>query len=136
MDGSVTFERDWDAYATGFGKLDGEFWLGRCACKLYNIFYRQWCCNVNNSHFLLLAKAKSFVILGNNNIHLLTSLARQQLRVDMRDLEGETRYAKYSTFIVRPAKFNLTVEDYVGTAGNNYFGTQFYHSPLSSLCIP
>lgn len=28
LDGSVNFLRPWDAYRTGFGSADGEFWLG------------------------------------------------------------------------------------------------------------
>jgi ficolin len=69
------------------------------------------------------------VFSGNNNIHLLTSLARQQLRIDMRDLEGETRYARYNTFIVRPegGKFNLTVDDYVGDAGETLPSTCLHY---------
>jgi ficolin len=115
-DGPVTFERDWEAYATGFGELDGEFWLG------------------NSKEVILIFRA-IIVFSGNNNIHLLISLARQQLRFDMRDLEGETRYAKYSTFIVRPegAEFNLTVGDYVGTAGNFLFYTSLPSTVVSYL---
>ena len=28
LDGSVNFYRGWAAYKSGFGKLEGEFWLG------------------------------------------------------------------------------------------------------------
>nr|XP_033802117.1 microfibril-associated glycoprotein 4-like [Geotrypetes seraphini] len=28
FDGSVNFYRDWDSYMTGFGRADGEYWLG------------------------------------------------------------------------------------------------------------
>ena len=28
MDGTVNFYRDWKDYLSGFGDLDGEFWLG------------------------------------------------------------------------------------------------------------
>uniref|UniRef100_H2Y5Y6 Fibrinogen C-terminal domain-containing protein n=1 Tax=Ciona savignyi TaxID=51511 RepID=H2Y5Y6_CIOSA len=30
QDGSEDFFRGWDDYVSGFGKLDGEFWLGEC----------------------------------------------------------------------------------------------------------
>lgn len=29
MDGSVSFDRDWDDYKAGFGNLCGEQWLGK-----------------------------------------------------------------------------------------------------------
>jgi len=37
---------------------------------------------------------------GNDNLHLLTNDVRQQLRIDMEDWEGNTRYAEYNNFIV------------------------------------
>jgi len=43
---------------------------------------------------------KSLSCAGNDNLHLLTSDGRQQLLVDMEDLEGNTRYAEYDNFKV------------------------------------
>ena len=57
---------------------------------------------------------------GNDNLHLLTSNARQRLRVDLADFLINTRYAEYDYFLVRSesAKFTLaSLGIYNGTAG-------------------
>lgn len=56
---------------------------------------------------------------GNEYLHLLTSQSMYELRVDMTDFEGESRFAKYKLFQVgsRDTKFRLTVGGYSGTAG-------------------
>ena len=57
---------------------------------------------------------------GNDNLHLLTSDTRQQLRVDLADFEGNTRYAEYDNFRVDSAeeKYRLvSLGTYSGTAG-------------------
>ena len=58
--------------------------------------------------------------LGNDNLHLLTK-DDQELRVDLMDFDGNTAYAKYTTFTVGPESENykLTVTGYSGTAGNS-----------------
>lgn len=58
--------------------------------------------------------------LGNENIHLLTIRAKQELRVDVQKFSGENKYAKYSSFSVASEadKYKLTVGGYSGTAGN------------------
>ncbi|XP_014681173.1 PREDICTED: fibrinogen-like protein 1 [Priapulus caudatus] len=58
--------------------------------------------------------------LGNAMMHLLTSPA-VELRVDMQDFEGESRFALYSTFSVGNAEsqYELTVTGYNGTAGDS-----------------
>ena len=60
-----------------------------------------------------------FLDAGNRKINLLTSSAQMELRVDMRDLEGNSRYAQYSNFHVgtEAESFVLTVIGYNGTAG-------------------
>ena len=68
--------------------------------------------------------------LGNDNLHLLTRKKKQELRVDLRDFEGNTAYAKYSSFAVGSASENykLTIGGYGGTAGDamtRYNGMEF-----------
>lgn len=56
---------------------------------------------------------------GNENIHLLTTNTKQELRVDLQKFSGEKAYAKYSNFSVgnEYQKYKLTVGGYSGTAG-------------------
>ncbi|XP_052704365.1 microfibril-associated glycoprotein 4-like [Crassostrea angulata] len=85
MDGSVNFYRSWQTYKDGFGKPQGEYWL------------------------------------GNEDIHLLTSKTKQELRVDLQKFSGEKAYAKYSRFTVgsESEKYKLSVGGYSGTAGDS-----------------
>ena len=65
----------------------------------------------------------SVIGAGNDNLHLLTSGERQQLRVDLADYDGNTRYAEYDNFKVSPActQYTLTsLGTYHGTAGENF----------------
>ncbi|XP_047493567.1 fibrinogen C domain-containing protein 1-like [Penaeus chinensis] len=58
--------------------------------------------------------------LGLDAIHALTAQAATELRVDLADFEGESRFAKYSSFSVgdRDDLYRLTVAGYSGTAGD------------------
>ena len=57
--------------------------------------------------------------LGNKYIFLITNQHRYELRVDMEDFEGETRYAKYDHFRIgdEETKYRLSLGLYSGTAG-------------------
>ncbi|XP_019621184.1 PREDICTED: angiopoietin-related protein 7-like [Branchiostoma belcheri] len=57
--------------------------------------------------------------LGNENIHLLTSQKNYTLRVDMQGWDGETRYARYTTFRVsgESDQYRLHISGYSGTDG-------------------
>ena len=58
--------------------------------------------------------------LGLDKIHRLTHTATQ-LRIDMQDFEGNSRYAQYSSFSVGDSvsKYTLSVSGYSGTAGDS-----------------
>lgn len=60
--------------------------------------------------------------LGNDYLHLLTANGNQELRVDLRDFQGETSYAKYSSFRVsgEQEKYKLALGQFLeGTAGDS-----------------
>ncbi|XP_019616506.1 PREDICTED: ryncolin-4-like [Branchiostoma belcheri] len=59
--------------------------------------------------------------LGNDNLYRLAVQKVYQLRVDMEDVEGETRYAAYDTFAISPESQNykLHIGTYSGTAGDS-----------------
>ena len=58
--------------------------------------------------------------LGLDKIHRLTPTANQ-LRIDMQDFDGNSRYAQYSSFSVGDSvsKYTLSVSGYSGSAGDS-----------------
>ncbi|XP_072042098.1 microfibril-associated glycoprotein 4-like [Amphiura filiformis] len=84
FEGTADFYLGWDAYATGFGHLNSDHWLGL------------------------------------KQIHLLTSLAKYELRVDLEAFDGSRAYAKYDTFRISDAidNYKLSLGTYSGDAGN------------------
>ena len=61
--------------------------------------------------------------LGLDKLHRLTSTSTQ-LRVDMQDFDGNSAYAKYTSFSVgdSASKYTLSVSGYSGTAGDSLGG--------------
>ncbi|XP_052083700.1 microfibril-associated glycoprotein 4-like [Mytilus californianus] len=59
--------------------------------------------------------------LGNDIIHEITVHNRHELRIDMEDFEGHTKYAKYSLFSVgdETSEYEMTVLGYSGNAGDS-----------------
>ena len=81
--------------------------------------------------------------LGNDNLYQLTSTS-QELRVDLMDFDGNTAYAKYSSFAVGSSAgdFTLSISGYSGTAGdaldyhNEYkFSTKDMTMTVAALCV-
>lgn len=69
--------------------------------------------------------------LGLDILHELASTALQELRVDLKDYDGEHRWAKYGKFYVGPLAsfYSISVGRYTGTAGDGLGdGTHDSHS--------
>ena len=77
---------------------------------------RQWNYPLINSLIFL-----SFFSLfpGNEIIHQITNRAAYELRVDLEDFEGNTRYAVYSSFSLdsKAKNYTLHLGNYSGNAG-------------------
>ena len=60
-----------------------------------------------------------FFLLGNTNIHRLTSQGHYELRIDLEDFNGSTRYAFYKNVSLTSEQdhFRLSVGEYSGDAG-------------------
>jgi hypothetical protein len=59
------------------------------------------------------------ILTGNEVISEISTHSKHELRIDMEDFEGQTRYAKYSVFSVgdEASEFVLKVQGYSGDAG-------------------
>lgn len=86
LDGSVDFYREWQDYKSGFGNLNGEYWLGL------------------------------------DKIHRLTSDSQNEIRIDMEDTLGNTKYANYDSFKVKSEqqKYTLEIGAYSGKLDVSY----------------
>ena len=60
---------------------------------------------------------------GNEVIHEITTHSSHELRIDMEDFDGHSKYAKYSVFSVgdEGSEFELTVKSYSGDAGMIFY---------------
>ena len=77
----------------------------------------------------------NFVPSGTQNLHLITSQGAYELRIELTDWDGESRYAKYQTFKVGSSLENyvLTADGYEGdVGGKSHRYLQYYrsYSPL------
>ena len=77
--------------------------------------------------------------LGNDYLHDLTKDS-QELRVDITDFDGNTAYAKYSSFTVGPSSeyYKMTVSGFCGTAGDDMRkdnGGRFHTNDTGNDCV-
>ncbi|NXK26506.1 FCN1 protein, partial [Arenaria interpres] len=91
---------------------DGGGWI---------VFQRRWDGSVNflrdwDSYKRGFGNQLTEFWLGNDNIHLLTSLGPCELRIDLRDFENNYYFAKYASFRVlgESEKYKLVLGDFLG----------------------
>lgn len=79
-------------------------------------FYRTW-----NDYATGFGERNGEYWLGNEFLHLLTSMKKYRLRVDLEDFDGKYRYADYSVFNIGSStdKYELTVNSFTGNAGDS-----------------
>uniref|UniRef100_A0A8C8RGV2 Fibrinogen C-terminal domain-containing protein n=1 Tax=Pelusios castaneus TaxID=367368 RepID=A0A8C8RGV2_9SAUR len=80
-------------------------------------FFRDW-----NSYKRGFGSRLSEFWLGNDNIHLLTSLGTNELRIDLMDFDYNSQHAKYASFKIaqETEKYQLILGAYVnGNAGDS-----------------
>ncbi|XP_067398286.1 ficolin-1-like [Emydura macquarii macquarii] len=80
-------------------------------------FFRNW-----NSYKRGFGCRLSEFWLGNDNIHLLTSLGTNELRIDLVDFDNKSQFAKYASFKIagETEKYKLILGAFVnGTAGDS-----------------
>ncbi|XP_065428243.1 ficolin-1-like isoform X2 [Chrysemys picta bellii] len=80
--------------------------------------------------------------LGNDNIHLLTSLGTNELRIDLRDVENNYVFAKYKSFKIlgETQKYKLILGDFINSSAgdslsyhkNMFFTTKDRDNDLAS----
>nr|KAF6305348.1 microfibril associated protein 4 [Pipistrellus kuhlii] len=98
FNGSVSFFRGWNDYKLGFGRADGEYWLGKAGPRQVG--------GLQASTRLTAAST------GLQNLHLLTLKQKYELRVDLEDFENNTAYAKYADFSIAPNAISAEEDGY------------------------
>ncbi|XP_029414319.1 microfibril-associated glycoprotein 4 isoform X2 [Nannospalax galili] len=104
FNGSVSFFRGWNDYKLGFGRADGEYWLGKQ--RLEGQGGGGGCPSARS---LLTSCHPS---PGLQNLHLLTLKQKYELRVDLEDFENNTAYAKYVDFSISPNAVSAEEDGY------------------------
>lgn len=96
----MSFFRGWNDYKLGFGRADGEYWLGKVGPR------GRGCPSAKS---LLTSRSPP---LGLQNLHLLTLKQKYELRVDLEDFENNTAYAKYIDFSISPNAVSAEEDGY------------------------
>ena len=78
--------------------------------------------------------AHHYLISGNEFLSMILAQGQYELKVELEDFSGETRYARYTTFNIgdQTSNFKLTVDGYSGDAGTS---TTVYYFFMFCCCL-
>lgn len=97
----MSFFRGWNDYKLGFGRADGEYWLGN------KVGAKHTGAGPSRGHAKLWP-----TFPGLQNLHLLTLKQKYELRVDLEDFENNTAYARYVDFSISPNAISAEEDGY------------------------
>ncbi|XP_037785778.1 techylectin-5B-like [Penaeus monodon] len=99
-------------------------------------FFRGW-----DDYVTGFGKLRKEFWLGLDNIHAFTNQTNCEIRFDLADFEGKSRWAKYSQFLVKSkaSNYELRISGYSGNAGDamSYHNAMVFttkDSPVHSVC--
>ncbi|XP_047493196.1 techylectin-5B-like [Penaeus chinensis] len=99
-------------------------------------FFRGW-----DDYVSGFGKLRKEFWLGLDNIHAFTNQTNYEIRFDLADFEGKSRWAKYSQFLVKSkaSNYELRISGYSGNAGDamSYHNGMVFttkDSPVHSVC--
>lgn len=97
----MSFFRGWNDYKLGFGRADGEYWLGKAGNGVSR--------GPPRAQAPLTGCPRP---PGLQNLHLLTLKQKYELRVDLEDFENNTAAAKYAEFSISPNAVSAEEDGY------------------------
>lgn len=101
----MSFFRGWNDYKLGFGRADGEYWLGKVGPGA--ALGPGAAPSQGSADQLPLPRPP-----GLQNLHLLTLKQKYELRVDLEDFENNTAAAKYAEFSISPNAVSAEEDGY------------------------
>ncbi|XP_060666161.1 fibrinogen-like protein 1 [Drosophila nasuta] len=95
-DGSISFDRNWENYAFGFGDLEGDFWLGLYKLhQITNSTRQELQIFVGYSFYTSFYEYDNFKIASADEFYELKSLGNHKSKFNYTQLQENTKFSTY-----------------------------------------